>query len=66
MLDMMGHVSAAMLRRHSHIRAKGRREAIAALETGAFFGGPHEAPQKPRFHRTEACKQVLGLLEPGG
>jgi hypothetical protein len=38
MLDMMGHVSAAMLRRYSHIRAKARREAIRA------FG-------KPRFHR---------------
>jgi integrase len=31
MLDMMGHVSAAMLRRYSHIRAQ-RRDAIAALE----------------------------------
>jgi len=32
MLDMMGHVSPSMLRRYSHIRAKARREAIAALE----------------------------------
>lgn len=33
LLDIMGHVSAAMLRRHSHIRAKARREAIDALES---------------------------------
>jgi integrase len=32
MLDMMGHMSAAMLRRYSHIRAQARREAITALE----------------------------------
>jgi len=32
MLDMMGHVSMAMLRRYSHIRAQARREAIDALE----------------------------------
>ena len=32
MLDMMGHVSSAMLRRYSHIRAKARRDAIDALE----------------------------------
>jgi integrase len=32
MLDMMGHMSAAMLRRYSHIRAKARRDAISAIE----------------------------------
>lgn len=32
MLDMMGHVSMAMLRRYSHIRAQARRDAIDALE----------------------------------
>jgi len=32
MLDMMGHVSPAMLKRYSHIRAKAREEAISALE----------------------------------
>jgi hypothetical protein len=32
MLDIMGHVSAAMLRRYSHIRAQARRDAIDALE----------------------------------
>jgi hypothetical protein len=33
MLDIMGHVSTAMLRRYSHIRAKARREAIEAIES---------------------------------
>ena len=36
MLDIMGHVSAAMLRRYSHIRTQARREAIAAVEARAF------------------------------
>lgn len=45
MLDMMGHVSAAMLRRYSHIRAKSRREAITSLEAGKQFGVPQESPK---------------------
>jgi hypothetical protein len=28
MLDMMGHVSAAMLRRYSHIRSRARKHAM--------------------------------------
>jgi integrase len=32
MLDMMGHVSPAMLKRYSHIRSRAREEAIAVLE----------------------------------
>lgn len=32
MLDMMGHMSVAMLRRYSHIRSQARRDAIDALE----------------------------------
>jgi len=45
MLDMMGHVSAAMLRRYSHIRAKARREAIAAVEARAnSYGVPTNSP----------------------
>jgi integrase len=32
MLDMMGHVSQAMLKRYSHIRLEARRRAIEALE----------------------------------
>lgn len=32
MLDMMGHVSAVMLRRYSHIREEARRRAIRAVE----------------------------------
>jgi integrase len=39
MLDMMGHVSAAMLKRYSHIRAQARREAISALETRSVSVG---------------------------
>jgi integrase len=38
MLDMMGHVSTAMLRRYSHIRARARREAIDALESRQNLG----------------------------
>jgi integrase len=33
MLDIMGHMSAKMLQRYSHIRVKARREAIAAIES---------------------------------
>ena len=33
MLDMMGHVSTAMLSHYSHIRAQARRDAIDALES---------------------------------
>jgi integrase len=32
MLDIMGHVSPAMLKRYSHIRSRAREDAIAALE----------------------------------
>jgi hypothetical protein len=48
MLDMMGHISPAMLRRYSHIRAKARRDAIAALESGGLFGVPKESPKVAR------------------
>jgi len=36
MLDIMGHMSTAMLRRYSHIRAQARREAMDALESRQF------------------------------
>jgi integrase len=45
MLDMMGHMSAAMLRRYSHIREKARREAISALESRVLVGVPKEVPK---------------------
>ena len=45
MLDMMGHMSAAMLRRYSHIRAKARREAIAAIEARVFDGVAEDSAQ---------------------
>jgi integrase len=32
MLDIMGHVSTAMLKRYSHIRARARRDAMDAVE----------------------------------
>jgi len=45
MLDIMGHVSAAMLRRYSHIRAQARREAIDAVESRQFSSGvPTKVP----------------------
>lgn len=44
MLDIMGHVSAGMLRRYSHIRVKARREAIDAIENGVQVGVPTKSP----------------------
>ncbi len=45
MLDIMGHMSTAMLRHYSHIRAHARREAIDALESRQFSGGvPTKVP----------------------
>ncbi len=45
MLDMMGHVSAAMLRRYSHIRAQARRDAMDALEARQIsVGVPTKVP----------------------
>jgi integrase len=45
MLDIMGHVSTAMLRRYSHIRAQARRDAIDALESRQIsIGLPKEIP----------------------
>ena len=45
MLDIMGHMSAKMLRRYSHIRAKARSEAIAAIEAKDLSGVPQESPK---------------------
>ena len=45
MLDIMGHVSTAMLRRYSHIRAQARRDAIDALESRQISNGvPKDSP----------------------
>ena len=52
MLDMMGHVSQAMLKRYSHIRLEARRRAIQALErAGAEIsvGVPKEVPKVSRL-----------------
>jgi integrase len=46
MLDIMGHVSTAMLRRYSHIRAQARRDAIDALESREISNGvPKDSPK---------------------
>jgi hypothetical protein len=60
MLDMMGHVSASMLRRYSHIRAKSRRDAIDALEAGTAFGLPKENPKVDGFE--EKAKTTSALV----
>ena len=57
MLDMMGHVSAAMLRRYSHIRAQARRDAIAAMEARALSVGPTKVSTKVE-RSTENAKPV--------
>ena len=46
MLDMMGHVSVAMLRRYSHIRKQARLDAIDALESRQFSIGHPMTPPK--------------------
>ena len=52
MLDMMGHVSTAMLQRYSHIRARARRDAITALEAKQnSVGVPQESPKLSDFGR---------------
>ena len=52
MLDIMGHVSAAMLRRYSHIRVQARRDAINALESRQFsIGVPKESPKVGKFSK---------------
>jgi len=42
MPDMMGHVSIALLRRYSHIRANACQDAIVALECHVSVGVPKE------------------------
>jgi integrase len=59
MLDMMGHVSASMLRRYSHIRATARREAIAALEGRVSLGVPQESPKVSDLTETNKTTSVL-------
>ena len=60
MLDMMGHVSVAMLRRYSHIRAKARREAISALESRVSLGVPKESPKVSDL--SETAKSTSSLV----
>jgi len=57
MLDIMGHVSAAMLRRYSYIRAKARRDAIAAIETRVSSG--RVPKESPKMTRSEVAKAAV-------
>jgi hypothetical protein len=59
MLDMMGHVSASMLSRDSHIRAKARREAIAALEGRVSLGVPQDSPKVGDLTETKKTTSTL-------
>jgi hypothetical protein len=46
MLDIMGHMSAAMLRRYSHIRQAAKIEAMQAIESRSALslGVPTKSP----------------------
>ena len=56
MLDIMGHVSTAMLRRYSHIRAQARREAIDAVESHQIWGAvPKVSTKVSDFSRAQAA-----------
>ena len=45
MLDIMGQVTTAMLRRYYYIRAQARREAITAREARFSIGFLQESPK---------------------
>jgi hypothetical protein len=45
MLDMMGHVSTAMLTRDSDIRLLARRDAVGAVESRVCVGVRRESPK---------------------
>jgi integrase len=56
MLDIMGHVSTAMLRRYSHIRAQARRDAIDALESRQISNAvPKVSPKVSDFEKTKSA-----------
>lgn len=55
MLDMMGHVSAGMLRRYSHIRAQARRDAISAISAR----GKRVLPESPTVTDGDTEKKPL-------
>jgi integrase len=56
MLDIMGHMSQAMLRRYSHIRAQARRDAITAVE--ARISESH-VKVSPKVTISEASKSLV-------
>jgi hypothetical protein len=45
MLDIMGHMSSAMLRRYSHIRQVAKVEAMDAVEARCAFAVPKVSPR---------------------
>jgi len=57
MIDLMGHVGAAMLRRYSHVRAEARRAAIEALEAAALAYGQRNGQSEPSG--TPDCNRKL-------
>ena len=59
MMDLMGHVSTAMLRRYSHIRAEARRAAIAALERAAAVRGGQRNGQSEPLSGLESDRKLL-------
>jgi integrase len=62
MLDMMGHVSTAMLRRYSHIRTQARRAAIDALESRQSSIGVPTKVSTVAVLKRRNCPQVDGKL----
>ena len=57
MLDIMGHVSTAMLKRYSHIRAQARSDAIDALESREIA---NEVPKDfPKVDESVMAKSVV-------
>ncbi len=57
MLDMMGHMSAAMLQRYSHFRAQARREAMDAVE--ARHNSNQAAKESAKDAKSESKKQSV-------
>jgi hypothetical protein len=57
MLDIIGHMSAAMLRRYSHIRQAAKAEAMQAVEGRSAFslGVPKESQQVYEEQKAKAA-----------
>lgn len=57
MLDIMGHMSTAMLRRYSHIRKAAKVEAMQAIEARSAFsiGVPKDSPKDEENERSKSA-----------